>query len=136
MLMTASRGICPFKGGFECSVHTVLGAVIITASVADLALAFIVGLYFERVLTILDKHTRKVQSQLLVMKKPVRRIVSGALEIMFHFACRLLLCIYIHVCVCFLQKPGKAIITHVCRQCWRRACLCARAPSSHVQLWP
>ena len=66
MLMTASRGICPFKGGFNCSMHVLLGAVITVASVADFALAFIVGVIFERILTFLERHTRKVRSQLLV----------------------------------------------------------------------
>ena len=66
MLMTASRGICPFKGGFNCSMHTLLGSVITAASVADFALAVTVGMYFESVLTCLEKHTRKVRSQQLV----------------------------------------------------------------------
>ena len=66
-LLEASRGMCTFKGGFNCSVYTVFGSVITAASVADLALAFIVGVFFDRVLTTLDKHTRKVRSQLLAM---------------------------------------------------------------------
>ena len=65
MILTASRGICPFKGGFNCSMHALLGSVITAASVADLALAFIVALFFERVLTCVEKHTRKVRSHVI-----------------------------------------------------------------------
>ena len=69
--MTASRGICPFKGGFNCSMHVLLGAVITATSVADFALAFIVGLIFERVIPSLEKHTRKVRSQLHCERTPL-----------------------------------------------------------------
>ena len=67
MLLMASRGVCPFKGGSNCSMHALLGTAVTAASVADLALAFIFSLFFERVLTRLETNTRKVRSQLLGM---------------------------------------------------------------------
>ena len=43
-------------------MHTPLGAAITAASVAAYCLSFTVGMFFERVLTCLEKQTRKVRS--------------------------------------------------------------------------
>ena len=68
MLITASSGVCPFRGGFNCNVHTVIGCFITVASVIDLVMAYIVGQLFEHVLTRLDKRTRKACGHLLAIK--------------------------------------------------------------------
>jgi hypothetical protein len=65
MLISTSQGHCAHKDGASCSVHVVLGAVIIAASVVDYALAITCIHCFEQVCVHLHPVTRKVRHAIL-----------------------------------------------------------------------
>lgn len=60
--------MCAFKGGSNCSAHTVLGSVILAASIFDLILAFGVTVFsgFKKLLAFLSTNTRKVCLHLML----------------------------------------------------------------------
>jgi hypothetical protein len=60
MLISASNGHCAYKDGSNCRVHTVLGAVIVAASLMDYILAIVCIHVIEQIFTQIDAVTRKV----------------------------------------------------------------------------
>jgi hypothetical protein len=65
ILLSASKGLCAYKGSSNCTVHNVMGAVITSASVGDFFLAIIFIHFFDRILKHLGQHTRKVRHSLV-----------------------------------------------------------------------
>jgi hypothetical protein len=65
MLLSAATGLCAFKGSSNCTVHNVMGAIIISAAVLDFLLAVTFIHFFEGILTHLGKYTRKVRHSLV-----------------------------------------------------------------------
>jgi hypothetical protein len=61
MLLSASNGHCAYKDGSNCRVHTMLGAVIVAASLTDYILAIVCIHVIEQIFTQIDAVTRKVR---------------------------------------------------------------------------
>ena len=64
MLLSAANGVCAFKGGQNCGIYTIVGAIIALASVVDSIFSFLVGQGLDKfVMFFLRKLTRRVCSQ-------------------------------------------------------------------------
>jgi hypothetical protein len=61
MLISASKGYCAYKGGSNCRVHVLLGALVTSAAFTDFVFAMAFVYSIDEICLQLDLITRKVR---------------------------------------------------------------------------